>query len=538
MQRPVYILGHKNPDTDSICSAIAYAELKQQLGFQNVKPFRLGNVNHETEFVLNYFGVEVPELVTDISPSLRDLDLYTPESIEKDAPLKAAWAVLSSQKGSRILPVMGEDNKLEGIISIGDITNLFMKVADEDLGSNYEVLFKNLIKTLDFLKIEGTYPYEKIEGAMYIGSTIEDISTLTEKDVVITNDLDTAKKISKKSQCGCLILTNSQPIDDLKPGKHAVASVKSSLFKTIGLLNQSISVGSLMKKDNILTFSADSFIDDVIDVVQSSSYRNFPVVDRNGDLVGIISRRHLIEYNKKKVILVDHNERSQSIFGIEQAEIIEIIDHHRVADVQTDSPVFIRAEPLGSTATIIYKMFIEAKAAINRKIAGLLLSAILSDTLKFLSPTSTEDDKMAAHKLATIAEVDIDKYSREMFAVSTSLQGYTPEQILAIDRKQFTFGKYVAYIAQVNTLDFRSIVNIEQELVTSMEKLVDENYCDLFILMITDIAEGGTELLTAGRGRELLFKAFGMKHDENAIFLPGVVSRKKQIVPKLTIAAQ
>lgn len=538
MKTPVYVLGHKNPDSDSICSAIAYAELKKQMGYENIKACRLGDINNETNFILNYFNVEAPELLTDVNPTLSDLNLYQPDTIRVDAPLKEVWDFLSASKGSRIMPVENKNGEIEGLISLGDITRLFMNIADEDLGSNYEVLLPNLMKTLEIVESAGDYPFEKIEGAIYIGSSIEDFETITAKDVVITNDMKIAKKIGEKSGCQCIIITNSQPIEDIKKHKGFVASVKSSLFRTVGLLNQSISVGSLAKRQNLITFSSDSYIEDVIEVVQSSSYRNFPVIGRDGKYKGIMSRRHLIEYTKKKVILVDHNERSQAVDGIEQAEILEIIDHHRVADVQTDSPLFIRAEPVGSTATIVYKMFMESQAAINRKTAGLLLGAILSDTLKFLSPTCTEYDKKAAKTLATIAEVDIDIFSREMFAESTSLQGYTPEQILKIDRKQFTFGKHLVLISQVNTLDFRSISNIEDDLKEAMDRYVNEHKFDLFLLMITDIAEGGTELLTAGRAKDLLFKAFGLQYEENSIFLPGVVSRKKQIVPKLTVAAQ
>lgn len=254
--------------------------------------------------------------------------------------------------------------------------------------------------------------------------------------------------------------------------------------------------------------------------------------------MGIISRRHLIEYKRKQVILIDHNEKSQSVEGLEQAQIIEVIDHHRVADIQTTSPLYIRAEPVGCTATIVYKMYVENNVKIRKQTAGLMLGAILSDTLMFSSPTSTAADKAAADKLAKIAEVDVDSFGQKMFSVSTSLQGSTPEEILAIDRKQFSFGKYLAFISQVNTLDFHSIENIKQELLDSMNRFREEKNCDLVILMVTDIVQRGSELLVVGRAKELTARAFNLKFDENSIFLPGAVSRKKQIVPKLTMATQ
>ena len=535
MEKKIYVFGHTNPDTDSVCSAIAYAELKKQMG-HNAAAYRLGDINDETRFVLDYFDAPVPELITDVGPTLNDLDIYKPERILLDTPIRKAWDQLKNSKGSRLLPVTDINGKYSGILSISDLTNFFMENVDENTVYQYEILFKNIINVLDVIKIEGKYKYEKVEGRICLTSRIDDIE-LTDKDVVITGDRQIALRMAEEGKCGCLIITNGHEIPDIE-SNCCIVNVETSLFKTINLVNQSVSVGSLARKENIVSFALDSQIDDVINIVQSSAHRNFPVMDSEGEFAGVISRRHLIEYNKKNVILVDHNERSQSAEGLEQAEILEIIDHHRVADVQTDTPLFIRAEPLGSTATIVYKMFMETQAAITRKVAGMLLSAILSDTLMFNSPTTTEDDKVVAKRLATIAEIDIDDYGRKMFSVSMSLKGSHPAEILAIDRKRFTFGKSIVFISQINTLDFKSIVEMEEELEKAMEEFVLESECNLYILMITDVVGCGTELLVAGRARDLTLKAFGLPVTQRSIFLPGVVSRKKQIVPKLTYAAQ
>jgi len=536
MEKNIYVFGHRSPDTDSICSAIAYAELKKQTGYLSAAAYRLGDINDETRFVLDFFGAAVPELITDVGPTLRDLDIYKPQAISLDEPIRQAWDQLKNTIGSRILPISDKEGKYGGILSTSDLTDFFMENIDESTVYQYEILFKNIMKVLEVIKIEGKYKYEKVEGRICLTSRIDEIE-LDDRDVVITGDLQIAVKIAEEGKCGCLIITNGRSLDNVKTN-CCIVSVQTSLFKTINLVNQSVSVGSLARKENIIAFALDSQIDDVINIVQTSPHRNFPVMDAEGEFAGIISRRHLIEYNKKNVILVDHNERSQSVEGLEQAEILEIIDHHRVADVQTDTPLFIRAEPLGSTATIVYKMFMETQAAITRKVAGMLLSAILSDTLMFNSPTTTEDDKVAAKRLATIAELDIDDYGRKMFSVSMSLKGSSPSEILAIDRKRFTFGKNTVFISQVNTLDFKSILEMEDELNSAMEEFVDDNGCDLYILMITDVVGCGTELLVAGRAKDLTLKAFSLPLAERAVFLPGVVSRKKQIVPKLTYAAQ
>jgi len=536
VDKKVYVFGHTNPDTDSICSAIAYAELKKQLGYPSAAAYRLGDINSETRFVLDYFNVAVPELVTDVGPTLYDLEVYKPESIAVDAPILDAWHQFKDMTGSRILPVVDKEGKYSGILSMTDLSSFFMENIDEDIVYEYEILFKNLINVLDVIEVKGEYEYEKVEGKICLTNRIND-TELTDRDIVITGDQQVAQKRAEEGKCGCLIVTNGIAIPQVET-ECCIVAVETSMFKTVNLVNQSISVGSLAQKENIIAFALDSQIDDVISIVQSSAYRNFPVMDSEGEFAGVISRRHLIEYNKKKVILIDHNERSQSVEGLEQAEILEIIDHHRVADVQTDSPLFIRSEPLGSTATIVYKMFMESRAAITRKVAGMLLSAILSDTLMFNSPTTTEDDKVAAKNLATIAEIDIDEYSREMFTVALSLKGSKPIDILAMDRKRFTFGRNVVFISQVNTLDFKSILEMEDALKTAMDEFIAERECHLYILMITDIVECGTELVVAGRARDLAVKAFGLPAKEHSVFLPGVVSRKKQIVPKLTYAAQ
>lgn len=536
----IYVFGHKNPDSDSICSAIAYTELKKKLGFTDIAAYRLGNINNETQFILDYFEIEKPPLLKDVKIALKDLSLYMPIVLSQTDPLKLAWDSLNESNGSRLIPVLDHKDFLEGIVSLGDITKIFMESITTDSHLVYEILFENLLDILEAEIVYGKYKYKKIEGNLYIGSSAIDTNTeITEKDVIITAKLETAKKYALELKCGCVILVNGDEPLGLENSEAAIVSVNKNLYKTILLINQAISIGSIMHKKNIITLSSDNHVEDIIDITKSSQHRNFPVVDRQGHFVGVLSRRHLLEFKQKQVILIDHNERNQSVDGLENANILEIIDHHRVADIQTGSPLYIRSEPVGCSATIVFKMYNENRVKVSEKMAGLMLSAIISDTLMFMSPTCTNEDKAAVERLAIIAGVNVEEYGRELFTASTSLEGFTAEEILGIDMKKFSFGKYLAVISQVNTMDFKSIVNKREELISAMKSYYERHNCDLVILMITNIIEGGSEIIAEGnKAKELVVKAFNMKREENSIFLPGVVSRKKQMVPKLTVASQ
>ena len=536
----VYIFGHQNPDTDSICSSIAYANLKKKLGMPNATAYRLGNINKETAFVLNYFNIQEPPYLRNIKPKLKDLDLYKmPAEVRKDDPVQKAWDILKHQKGSRLVPILNEDGALDGILSNGDIISLFMGLSDENIVKKYEILFKNLVEVLEGKIICGSYNFEKVEGSFYIETTIPKESDLCEKDIVLTASTEKAFHLANETKCGCVILTNDIPTYNIPSSKGAIISVPHTMVKIINLITQSVSVSSIMRSAGIISFSTDNYIDEIIDIMKTSAYRNFPVVDRDGKMAGIISRRHLLEYRMKKVILIDHNEASQSAEGLDHAEILEIIDHHRVADIQTRSPLYIRAEPVGCTATIIAKIYRESFVEIDEQTAGMLLSAILSDTLMFTSPTCTPLDKQEAEKLAQIACVDMYSYSREMFEASTSLEGCTPSDILAIDRKRFSFDKYCTYISQVNTLDFKSAVKLKQGILDAMEQFHQESKCDLVILMITDIVLEGSEIIVVGnkQAKNIVENLFNIPKGEDSIYLSGVVSRKKQIIPKLATAS-
>lgn len=539
MYDKIYVFGHQNPDTDTICSSIAYVELKKQLGCKNIEAYKLGNLNKETQFVLNYFNIEEPKLLKTLKTKLTDLDLRPPMVLNCNATLKEAIMLLKTNKEISMISIIDESNTIVGIISMNDITNFVLSTTNENYINEYEVIFKNLLNVLSVKNIVGRYLYEIIEGKIYIGSSLKMSDNLQDNDILITNNLKQAENILLSHKCGCIILTDGIDTSNLKSDSTCIVSIDNPIYEIIPAINQSISVKSIMNTNTIHSFLITDYVSNVISSVNLSRYRNFPVIDELGKVVGIISRNNIIENKTKKVILIDHNERSQSVEGLEEGEVLEIIDHHRIYGVQTDAPIYIRIEPVGCTSTIVYKMYNEHNVKIPKEIAGIMLSAILSDTLILTSPTCTLEDKRVAKELANIAEIkDIDAYGKEMLLASTCLDDLTPEEILKIDRKKFLFGTKTAYISQVNTLDLNSILKIKDSLFKAMETFLQKTEANLAVVMLTDIEANGSYILIRGDASNIARKAFGVETNENEIFLEGVVSRKKQVVPVLTVAAK
>ncbi len=538
--KKIHVFGHQRPDTDSICSTIAYTNLKKALGVTNIEAFRLDNINKETKFILDYFNVKEPKLLTDLDLKVKDLNLYTPKKISKNDPVKVVWDLLLESKGSRIIPCVSEENELEGIISVGDLTDLLMETSDENVTSKYEILFENFIDVLGAKVITGQYNYNKIEGRIIISSQ-DPTPNVTDKDVLITSRVEYAKEFLEKSNCGCILITNGRDTTEiLEMNKRDCAIIvsESDLFTVITTIKKAVSASSVMQKDKLMVISSGAYVEDAKKTLQTSAHRNFPVVGAKGQFEGILSRRHLIDFERKKAILIDHNERMQSVDGIADAEILEIVDHHRVADVQTDSPILIRSEPVGCTATIIYKMYRENNVPVPRTIAGLMMSAILSDTLKFSSPTCTAEDVNAARSLATVCEIDIEDYAREMFMAGTAINDITFDELINTDTKVFTIADTEIYISQINTLALDEVSQRRDEYMASMDKFCASTNCQLLILMVTDIINGGSKIIIYGKMRTLAEKAFGIAEGEDSVYLDGVVSRKKQIVPRLVMASR
>lgn len=535
--KKIHIFGHKNPDTDSICSTIAYAHLKRELGYDSATACRLGELNDETKFVLNFFNMEVPEFIEDVEAKLSDLTLYPPSIVSKHDPIKRAWDILKEAPRSRLIPVVDKDNILEGIISISDITRHLMEYSDINVTQKYEILFDNFLEILDSEVKYGSYKFRKIEGRIIIGSP-DNNDTLDSGDILITSRISSAKKYRDTTNVGCIIVTNNRDISELSNSNIAIVTVAEDIYRVVSYINQSISIGSIMRTKDLITFSENNSIEEIKNVLKDSPHRNFPVIQGKGSLIGIISRRHIIDYPKRAAILIDHNERGQSAEGIENAEILEVIDHHRVADIQTDQPLYIRSEPVGCTATIVYRMYRENLVEIPKNIAGVMLSAILSDTLIFTSPTCTDKDRVTAEELADIAEVDLQKYAKKMFEAGSSDDLGDLERLLIMDCKAFTFGTANSSISQINTLNINKLLKDQDEIFRELELFNSQRRNDLTILMVTDITKSGSQIFISGKEKDLARRAFNIENKENTIFLEGVVSRKKQVVPKLMMATR
>lgn len=534
--KTVYVCGHKNPDTDSICSAIAYAHLKRITEGINAIPVRLGPINRETKFVLDYFGIEEPVLIENVYTQVQDIKFDKPLIFKENTSMFEAWNAMM-EKNIRTLAVVDDENKLIGIATVGDLAKAYLSSAHELC--KYRIPIENLLATL---KGEILLKYlDYIEGNILVAAMSKEnvLKRIKEGDTLIVGDREDIQEAAIQEGVKALIITGNNQVSgkilDLAK-KHEVTIIKVSpdTFDTVKLLNQSIPLSYVIKKEDIVSFRLTDYIDDVKEVMLKYRYRNFPVLDEEGRVVGLLGRRHILDYERKNVILVDHNEFSQAVEGIEQARILEIIDHHRLGTIETDQPILFRNHPVGSTATIINRLYEEKGLIPDPKIAGIMCAAILSDTLVFKSPTCTPEDVRAAKKLAEIAEIDINEFGNQMFKAGTSLEGKTVEEIFYTDFKEFTVNKYKIGIGQVNTL--ANPGELKKDLISFMEKVRSDKGYDILLLMLTDIINEGSEILFVGDNKELLERAFDVKIQNNSFYLPYVISRKKQVLPPLVKA--
>jgi manganese-dependent inorganic pyrophosphatase len=536
MTQKVYVFGHRNPDTDSLCSAIAYAHLKNCLGFTNVHPARLGPVNKETQYVLDYFDVKAPDLLNDVKPQVSDLILSDFSMVAENASISEAVTEILDQPG-RSVPVVDEQKKLLGIISLSDIIHTFTSAFSKTVLRDNKTPFDNLVKLLK-ARVIGKLPDSIVTGCVYTITEINQNQLLNQDDILITVGTEEYLERALRTKAGIIICSKTEQgisIPDYPGG--VIFVVDLGPFEVIRLLSQGIPIKNYYQKHQLEYFMTYETIDDVKKNMLTSEHERFPVANEDGQVVAVIAKSHLVDFNRKKVILVDHNERSQSILGINEAEIIEVIDHHRIADIQTATPLYLRIEPLGCTSTIIYKIYQENEVTIPDKIAGLMLSAIISDTLLFNSPTSTTEDQEAAKQLAAQLNLDISDYGKKMLIAGSNLDTMSAGEILSTDQKLFTMGSYKIAISQINTGDFRGIYKKLDAVLEEMNELCSREDLNLCLLMVTDIILGGTELIIAGNEQKLAQIAFEFSPNENSKFLNGVYSRKKQIVPPLMNAS-
>ena len=542
MKDIIYVTGHKNPDSDSICAAYAYAEFKNKIGDVETVACRLGNVNQETQYILDYFKAEAPKFLSTVKLKVEDLQFDTISPVSPEISLKTAWTIMR-EKNIKTLPVADENDHLLGVLAVSNLTSCYMDIWDNRILAKSNTTLDNIIDTLS---AKASYINEErshFPGKIVVTAMQPDTMSghIEEGDVAIVGDREEAQAALINLNVSLMIITGgyapSEKIVSLAK-EHGVTVIvtQHDSFTASRLIVQSIPVGYVMVNENIVSFSTDDLVDDIKGIMTETRFRSYPVLDQNGRVVGTVSRYHLISNHKKKVIQVDHNERGQSVDGLEDAEVLEIIDHHRVADIQTNNPIYFRNEPVGSTSTIVAKCFFESGIRPSRKAAGLLCGAIISDTLLFRSPTCTPQDKYICKKLAEIAGINIEEFAKEMFKAGTSLKGKTVEQIFNTDFKPFTIEDTKVGISQVNTMDIEGFMPLKEEMLNYMDQKAKEAGLDMVMLLLTDILNEGSEILVTGTKPEIVEKAFSVTLKDKGAFLPGVLSRKKQVVPPITNA--
>lgn len=540
----IYVIGHKNPDTDSICSAIAYADLRQKVTGQVHEAKRAGHVNDETAYVLDRFGVEAPKLLTDVRLQVRDLDIHEMPGLKPNASIRDTWERMR-QEQAKTLPIV-KDDELVGVVSTGDIAKSYMDVYDSEILSKARTQYRNIIKTLDGTMITGNEHGYFMRGKVAIGASSPNLMEefIEKDDLVILGDREEAQACAVNIDASCMVIckdaeVSPKLIQKAKEQSIVIIQTPYDTFTTARLINQSIPVKFYMTSGPLTMFRMNDYVDDIKDIMAKKRFRDFPILDRHGRFKGFISRRRFLGASKKKVILVDHNERSQAVDGIEEAEIIEIIDHHRLGDIETVSPITFRNQPVGCTATIINQMYEENEIEVPREIAGLLCGAIISDTLLFRSPTCTPLDEKTAKKLAKIADIDLEQMAQEMFNAGSNLKGKSAEDICFQDFKQFTVNDTIFGVGQITSMSKEELAAIRDMMTEHLPKVLEAHNLNMIYFMLTDILAESTELLCVGTGaRGIALSAFDLPDNAKSLMLKGVVSRKKQLIPVLVETMQ
>lgn len=535
----IWVTGHKNPDSDSICSAIAYADFKRKNGI-NAVPARLGDISRETEFILNYFEMPVPVLLKTVRTQVSDLDIDLAVPVTADSTLQKAWTRMK-QNNVKTLPVVDEENHLHGLVTVSDIANKYLDTIETNVIGKQNTSMQNIADTINAKIINGSNEMLTDSGKVIIvAMQKEEMAPFVEKgDIVIVGNRTDAQLRAIELKASCLIVTGNSSVEEsvirkAKENNTILMVCPQDTFTTSRMISQSIFVDYVMSTENLIRFNLDDFIDDIKNKMLQTRYRSYPVIDDNNVIQGFVSRYHLISSRKKKVILLDHNEKSQTVDGIDEAEILEILDHHRYGDIQTAYPISVKLEPVGSTATIVANIFFDNAIRPSKQIAGILCAAIISDTMNFKSPTSVYKDRITADKLAEISGISIEKFAVEMIKESSSIHGKSAKEIFHEDFKEFNLTNQKFAISQIKTMDTDCIKDIYNEILDYMHQICESNRYDLVMLLITDIIKEGSEIIVIGESKALIEKAFNVEIKENRAFLSGVVSRKKQIIPVLS----
>ncbi|NSE03734.1 putative manganese-dependent inorganic diphosphatase [Blautia wexlerae] len=546
-QEKIFVIGHKNPDTDSICSAIAYADIKNRTS-QKVKyiPKRAGQINEETEYVLNRFGMQPPGYLSNIGTQIKDMDIRMSPEADKSMSLKNAWDLMM-EKSIVSLPIRDREGQLEGLITIGDIAKTYMDTTDSYLLSRAKTQYRRIAETIAGTVVEGNEHGYFTKGKVLVGTANPEMlkAYIEPDDLIIMGDREEDHLQAIAQNVSCIIvgmgIEVSEKVIKLAHEREIVIIMSPyDTFTIARLINQSIPVRYIMKTDNLVTFNTEDFTDDIQNEMIKHRHRAFPVINKKGKCIGTISRRNFLDMHRKKVALVDHNEKDQAVDNIDKAEIVEIIDHHKLGSLETMVPISFRNQPVGCTATILYEMYGEQKLEISPSIAGLLCAAIISDTLMFRSPTCTLSDKMAAGALALIAGINIEQFAKEMFKAGSNLKDKSPEEIFYQDYKKFIAEDEINFgVGQISSMDSDELAEIKERLVPFMVSECGRHGVTRVFFMLTNIIEESTELLYYGEGSEDMARiAFHMEPEDGVFDLKGVVSRKKQLIPALMEAAQ
>ena len=542
----VVVIGHRNPDTDSICSAIAYAELKNKTSDLVCEPRRAGKMNQETEFVLKKFGVKPPRMCTDVNPKIRDVDYREMPGIPGSTSLRKAWEIMRD-KQIDTLPVTSPDNELEGVITVKDIATANMDVFDTGILAKSQTTYRNILETLGGTMVVGREDDVCTTGHIRIGTATPEMleNTVEKGDIVILTNRYESQLCAIEKEASLLIICNGSKVGRTiqriaEEMGVAIMSAPVDTYAAGKLISQCAPISYYMTRSDIMKFTLVTPVADVTRVMAKVRHRYFPILDEDGKYCGMVSRRNIINLQKRRIILVDHNEATQAVEGFDQAEILEIIDHHRIGSLETSGPVYFRTQPVGCTATIITQMYDENGMEIPPQIAGLLLAAILSDTLVFRSPTCTPLDEALAKRLAKIAGVDIDEFASEMFEAGEKLDGKTAEEVFLQDFKVFMCGDIRFGVAQGSYMTRKNLLAAEALLQPYLEEARNKQNVEDIYMLLTDVPKEESVVISDGRyASEVLSDGFETQPAEDGSFtLPGVVSRKKQFIPALMTAYQ
>ena len=530
----VYITGHRNPDTDSIVSAMAYAALKNALGQREYKAARLGQVSDETQIVLDRFGFQPPMLISDVRNQVRDLDFDTPPTLDASATISRGWQAMQTDKISA-MPVTNEDGTLYGMLSAGDVANYDMTSVRDPLVKNIPVY--NLLSVLEGQILnEGSELWEEVSGAVTIALPAgrENLMFSGRDVILVCGDQPDMLRRALELEVNCVLVCQAEVSQEFieMAKKTCIISTPYDPYRAVRLIHHAMPISSICKTQDMVCFHLDDYIDDVQDTVLESRFRSYPILDEEERVVGTLSRYHLLRPRRKRVILMDHNERAQSVVGLEQADILEIVDHHRLADIETKNPIYVRNEPVGSTTTIVAGMYQEKGLMPTAKMAGLMAAAIVSDTVLFKSPTCTQRDIDMAHRMARIANVSLEELGKAIFS-ATCGDEKTVDAMLKTDYKEFHIAGHNLAVSQITCMDSDRLLARKQDFLHAMGAIRKARGLDTVVLMITDVLLEGTQLIFTG-DEDTIRQAFNIKSEDNCAFLPKIMSRKKQVIPTLS----